>query len=68
MNRIHVDHAKCQGHALCNGVDEATFPVDDLGFSAVHDVTTDTDVELIDRATRLCPERAISYTELDESL
>jgi ferredoxin len=62
MLRIHVDHERCQGHGLCNGVDESAFPLDELGYSMIHDATTNAEPDLIDRAVRLCPERAITYT------
>ena len=60
--RVHVDHDACQGHALCNGVDPDLFPLDDLGYSAIDDATTD-DADAVRRAAALCPERAITYTD-----
>lgn len=51
MARIDVDHASCQGHALCHAVDPDVFPLDELGYSA------------IERGVAQCPERAITYTE-----
>lgn len=59
---VRVDRDACQGHALCFGVDPDLFPLDDLGYSAVVDHTTD-QVDAVRRAAALCPERAITHTD-----
>jgi len=59
--KIRADASICQGHALCAGVDEELFPLDDQGYSAL---TTWAEVPTGQEGTaRLgrdsCPERAI---------
>jgi ferredoxin len=64
MAEIRVDSAKCQGHAMCYGVDPELFPLDEQGFSAVSERTiADPDLDAARRAVEACPERAISVHE-----
>lgn len=60
--KYRVDPTKCQGHALCAAVDEALFPLDEEGYSAVGNDLVDVPDGAEDRV-RLgagsCPERAI---------
>ncbi|WP_018636350.1 ferredoxin [Parafrankia elaeagni] len=59
--RVTVDHDKCQGHALCFGLDPENFPLDDLGYSAVDErVIPPGSEDNAQRAYQGCPERAIS--------
>ncbi|WP_435216574.1 ferredoxin [Streptomyces sp. bgisy034] len=62
--RITVDRKRCQGHALCSMSDPDTFPLDDLGYSALEP----TDVVKADEArvrhiVSACPERALLVSE-----
>lgn len=62
--QIRIDKAKCQGHALCYGVDPELFPLDEDGFSALTTLT----IPEKDKATALrgvmaCPERAIEVVD-----
>ena len=60
--RIHVDQAKCQGHAMCNMTSPEVYELDELGYTAL-----DGDIEIPDaladharRGAAVCPERAIT--------
>jgi ferredoxin len=59
--KIKVDSSKCQGHALCAGVSEELFPLDDEGYSALTDWTevTADDEKTARLGYAACPERAI---------
>ena len=59
--RLRLERSACAGHALCNGIDEKLFPLDDDGYSALepHDVLPDEEKHA--RAgVESCPERALS--------
>jgi ferredoxin len=62
--RIHVSQVECAGHGQCALVNEALFPLDDDGFSAVDDA--EVLPALADDARRgveACPSRAISLLD-----
>lgn len=63
--RIHLDQAKCSGHARCFAVDPDLFPIDDSGYSIVrdHDIAPE-DEPAIRQGVSGCPEMALT---LDES-
>ncbi|CDO90226.1 ferredoxin [Mycobacterium triplex] len=58
--RVHLERAKCSGHAQCFAVEPDLFPIDDDGYSTLqdHDVAPGDE-----QATRLgvnaCPEVAL---------
>jgi ferredoxin len=58
--KIRLDKSACAGHALCNSVDAALFPLDDDGYSVVeaHDVRP-ADEQLTREGADVCPERAL---------
>jgi ferredoxin len=61
--RVTVDHEVCQGHAICNALDPARFPLDDLGYSALGSAqVADGDEAAVRRVVDACPERALSVT------
>lgn len=59
--RVRVDRSICAGHALCNGIDENLFPLDDEGYSALepHEVSPG-DEEHAVIGVQSCPEHALS--------
>ena len=67
--RVHVDPARCQGHARCWAEASDLYLLDEDGYSAVDDV------EVPPRAWRtwprrgasVCPERAITIVEAQSS-
>jgi ferredoxin len=63
--RIHLEQAKCSGHARCYAVDPELFPIDDSGYSTVvdHDVAPG-DESTVREGVAACPEIALL---LDES-
>ena len=58
--KIHVDRSTCAGHALCNGIDEELFPLDDEGYSAdePRDVAAGDEGRARD-GVEACPEQAL---------
>jgi ferredoxin len=62
--KVRVDKSRCQGHAMCNAVASAVYPIDDEGFVTI-DVAevTEKDAELAELGVETCPERAISIEE-----
>jgi ferredoxin len=58
---VHVDRAKCQGHARCHAICPQVFELDDEGFSFVPVPAVPPELEsLVVQAIDNCPERAIS--------
>jgi ferredoxin len=59
--RIEIDSAKCAGHARCNAVASALFPLDDDGYVALSEFEVppgrEDDAEL---GADSCPECAIT--------
>ena len=62
--KVHVDNAKCTGHARCHAVDPELFPIDDSGYSILQprEVTPD-DEQSIGAAVAGCPENALILDE-----
>ena len=58
--KLRVDKSVCAGHALCHGVDNQLFPLDDDGYSSLepHDVKLD-EVERARAGVGSCPESAL---------
>lgn len=64
--KIHLDRAKCSGHAQCFVIDEALFPIDDEGYSTLEAHTVDPGDEHATRqGVAACPERALILDEDD---
>lgn len=58
--KVRLDRSKCQGHALCHGVDPDLFPLDDDGYSALRDrVVAPGDEQRTRRGVQACPEGAL---------
>jgi len=65
--RVHVDRARCQGHARCWAEAPDLYPLDDDGYSAVDDVEVPVGMEdAARRGAAGCPERAIILIEAPE--
>lgn len=61
---IKVDREKCAGHARCWALAPELFELDDEGYVLPGDITVPPGQEsLAGRATRACPERALSIGE-----
>lgn len=62
--KVRVDKSRCQGHAMCNAVAPAVYPIDDEGFVAI-DVAhvPEGDEELAKLGVETCPEQAISIED-----
>jgi ferredoxin len=58
--KLRVDKSVCAGHALCNGIDERLFPLDDDGYSSLepHDVGSDEE-DVVRAGVASCPESAL---------
>ena len=64
MPELRVDRGKCQGHAMCYGVEPDLFPLDDDGYCAVTSLLLDeSQVAPAQRGVAACPERAIEVLE-----
>lgn len=64
--RIHVDNAKCSGHARCNAVDPQLFPIDESGYSILQAREVRAKDAPITRAgVAACPENALTLEEND---
>ncbi|TDH46221.1 ferredoxin [Mycobacterium eburneum] len=62
--RIHLDQAKCSGHARCFAVDPDLFPIDDSGYSTVADHhVAPADEETVREGVAACPEMALTLVE-----
>lgn len=63
--RVHVDPARCQGHALCAMTAPTVFVLDDDGYaSSAHGdgPVAEEDESRASAAAANCPERAITAT------
>ncbi|WP_123026797.1 ferredoxin [Mycolicibacterium stellerae] len=58
--KVRLEKSACAGHALCHGVDEDLFPLDDDGYSALrdHDVAP-ADEQRTRLGVASCPESAL---------
>ncbi len=64
MPELRVDRGKCQGHAMCYGIEPDLFPLDENGFCAVTSlVLDDSQVAAAAQGVAVCPERAIEVLE-----
>jgi ferredoxin len=62
--RISVDKARCAGHGRCSIVDEALFPLDDDGYTAIDTIEVPAGKEVLARrGVGACPERALSVID-----
>ncbi|OBI51982.1 ferredoxin [Mycobacterium sp. E796] len=62
--RLTLHQSRCAGHALCYAVDPELFPIDDSGYSAVHDREIGPDQEPRARqGVQSCPEVALAIEE-----
>jgi ferredoxin len=62
--KIIVDHARCEGHAVCAHVAPDLFTLDEMGYNRSPPREIDAESEaLARRAARGCPERAITLVE-----
>ena len=65
MMRVHVDHARCQGHNRCYAIAPELFEVDDEGNAS--ELNDGVVPEALEEKARLaaanCPEYAISISE-----
>ena len=58
--KVHLDAAKCTGHAQCFAVDGELFPIDDSGYSCLEPrEVAPCDVAATREAADTCPEGAI---------
>ena len=65
--KIIVDHARCQGHAMCHNSAPDLFELDEFGYNRMAPFMVEpADEAGALRAVRMCPERAIIAT--NESL
>jgi ferredoxin len=62
--KVTVNTDMCEGHAKCEKAAPEVFKVgeDDVSVVLVDEVAPD-DIEKVDRAIRLCPRQAISWTQ-----
>jgi ferredoxin len=61
---VHVDRARCQGHARCWAEASDLYVLDDDGYSAVEDVEVPAGMEdAARRGAAVCPEQAIRIVE-----
>ena len=62
--KVHVDNAKCAGHAQCYAVDPDLFPIDDAGYSNLqaYEVKPE-DEATVRQGVEACPERALILDE-----
>jgi ferredoxin len=62
--KIHLERAKCSGHAQCYIVDAAFFPIDDEGYSTMEERTVEPGEEdVARRGVTSCPENALVIDE-----
>ena len=62
--KVHLDKARCVGHAQCYAVDPDLFPIDDDGYSILepHDVAPGDEARIRD-GVAACPELALILEE-----
>ena len=66
--RVHVDRARCQGHARCWAEAPGLYVLDDDGYSAVDEVDVPAGMEdAARRGAAACPERVITIVEAPPS-
>jgi len=59
--KVTVDHAKCQGHAMCFSYAPEIFELDEFGYNRMQPFEVPPGEEgQAERAAAMCPERAIS--------
>jgi ferredoxin len=62
--KIHIDKAKCVGHARCAAIAPELFQLDDDGYIAVTEIDVPPGQEAVARrGARACPERIITVEE-----
>ena len=62
--KIHIDKARCVGHARCAAVAPEIFDLDDDGYIAVSEIDVPPGKEdIARRGARACPERIITVEE-----
>ncbi|MDO7843923.1 ferredoxin [Sphingomonas immobilis] len=62
--KVVIDHAKCQGHAMCYNYAPEMFELDDDGYNRMEPFQISKGQRVIaERAVEACPERAISLVE-----
>lgn len=62
--RVLINKAGCVGHARCNNVAPALYPLDDNGYIASSGFSVPNGQEgLAQRGARACPERVIEVLE-----
>lgn len=62
--RVRLDNSKCAGHAQCYAVDPDLFPLDDSGYSIVHEHAVEPEDEQKTRdGVTACPEMALTLEE-----
>ena len=65
--KIVINKEHCAGHARCNAVAGALFPLDEAGYIATLGFTVPVGQEApARRAARACPERIIAVIENDQ--
>jgi ferredoxin len=66
--RVEVDADLCQGHAMCELEAPDVFKVPKRGIVEIVDNEPSDDLrEDVERAVDMCPTRALSITEVDET-
>ncbi|MFF7944698.1 ferredoxin [Nocardia gamkensis] len=64
--RVSVDREKCSGHARCGAVSEELFPLDEVGYSALHERDVPPSQRaLVIEGVDACPEHALILEEDD---
>lgn len=62
--KIIVDHAKCQGHAMCYNVASDVYELDDDGYNRMEPFEVKPEQrEAALYGARMCPEKAITVIE-----
>lgn len=62
--KIHLERAKCSGHAQCFIVDPDFFPIDDDGYSTLEErPVTPEEEDIARRGVTACPENALVIDE-----
>lgn len=63
--RVRVDPTKCKGYGLCAQESPAVFELDEWGFATTPNdgVVATTNEDSARRATKLCPESAITIED-----
>ena len=62
--KIRLDSSRCAGHALCNGISDELFPLDDCGYSVLElREVAPGDEQLTRMGVEACPEGALILEE-----